>query len=78
MKNKRTTKKQLKNKRKNSITSKIYKQFKRTTPDPYNNVSGETQFTLNGFSDIDRRTSDRGSRFISDSGDSHPGSVIYE
>ncbi len=50
--------------------------FKRTTPDPYNNVSGETQFTLNGFSDIDRRISDRGSRFISDSGDSHPGELI--
>ena len=78
MKNKRVTTKQLKNKRKNLFIPKFYKRFKRTTPDPYNNVSGETQFTSNGFSDIDRRISDRGSRFISDSGDSHPGSVIYE
>jgi len=52
--------------------------FNRTTPDPFRNYSGDTQFTDNGLSDVDRRGSDRGIRFISDAGDTYPGSVILK
>ena len=52
--------------------------FKRTTSDPYNNSSGSTLFTNNNYSDIDRRTSDRGTRFVSDQGDTYPGGVILK
>lgn len=48
----------------------------RTTPDPYNNTSGETLYTAYNFSDIDRRETDRGIRYISDLGDRHPGTLV--
>ncbi len=49
--------------------------FNRANPDPFNNSLGSTQFTINGYSDLDRRVSDRGTRYISDLGDSYPGTV---
>jgi hypothetical protein len=53
--------------------------FPRANPDPYRNSSiTNTQFRLNGYSDIDRRWTDRGSLYISDLGDSYPGSVILK
>ena len=52
--------------------------FNRTTPDPFRNYSGITQFTTNGYTDLDRRVSDRGTRYISDLGDSYPGTVILK
>ena len=61
-----------------SITSISYfgNIFPRDNPDPYNNSSPiGTQFTDNGYGDLDRRVSDRGILYISDQGDSSPGSV---
>ncbi len=50
--------------------------FSRANPDPYNNSNPiGTQFKLNGYSDIDRRWSDRGNLFVSDGNDNHPGVV---
>ncbi len=61
-----------------AITSVTYygNLFSRANIDPYNNShpSG-TQFRLNGYSDIDRRWSDRGNLFVSDNNDNHPGNV---
>ncbi len=60
-----------------AITSIAYfgNRFNRANPYPYRNYSGTTQFTSNGYSYLDRRVSDRGTRYISDLGDSYPGSV---
>ena len=52
--------------------------FDRTTSDPFRNYSGATRFTDNGYPDVDRRGSDRGARYISDLGDSSPGSLILK
>ena len=50
--------------------------FVRANTDPYNNRSPSgTQFRINGYSDIDRRWSDRGNLFVSDNNDRHPGNV---
>ncbi len=50
--------------------------FERANPDPYNNRNPvNTQFRLNGYSDIDRRWSDRGTLYIADGNDNHPGTV---
>ena len=53
--------------------------FPRANPDPYNNRGPtNTQFTINGFSDIDRRWADRGSLYVSDVGDNYPGGTILK
>ncbi len=50
--------------------------FERANTDPYNNSHPvNTQFRLNGYSDIDRRESDRGILYIADGNDNHPGNV---
>jgi len=50
--------------------------FSRANPDPYRNSSpSNTQYTLGGFTDLDRRWVDRGNLYPSDLGDSHPGVV---
>ena len=64
-----------------SITSYTYygTMFPRANPDPYNNRGPtNTQFTINGFSDIDRRWADRGSLYVSDVGDNYPGGTILK
>ncbi len=50
--------------------------FSRANTDPYRNShpSG-TQFRINGYSDVDRRWSDRGNLYVSDINDNHPGNV---
>ena len=50
--------------------------FSRANTDPYHNShpSG-TQFRVNGYSDVDRRWSDRGNLYIADGNDNHPGVV---
>ena len=50
--------------------------FSRANTDPYHNShpSG-TQFRVNGYSDVDRRWSDRGNLYVADGNDSHPGVV---
>ncbi len=61
-----------------AITSVTYygNLFVRANTDPYNNRSPSgTQFRINGYSDIDRRWSDRGNLFVSDNNDRHPGNV---
>ena len=50
--------------------------FRRANTDPYfNRLPAATQYILGGFSDIDRRATDRGNLYVSDINDSHPGNV---
>ena len=61
-----------------AITSVTYygNLFSRANTDPYNNSNpSETQFRVNGYSDIDRRWSDRGNLYVSDGNDKYPGVV---
>ena len=61
-----------------SLTSVTYygNLFSRANPDPYRNSGPtNTQYINNGFVDLDRRWADRGSLWVSDLGDNHPGAV---
>ena len=50
--------------------------FSRANTDPYHNSNPvNTQYLINGYSDIDRRESDRGSLYVSDINDNPPGDL---